>query len=191
MELPGSTFHCNGNYRNNCAQPYSLVAEQLQTANELFRQIWFRGNIYRLWSKVTGRGAQLKNLSTDGFKARSINSHSLGIRSVPLDQIHGSENRSGDFDAKFYPTRYEDRQRWVNIAKLRLLHVDLQAVSLIQVGEVYFVRDGHHRISVARALGEKYIDADVVQWQHQPDRLADFQLPELKGSILLEKECVC
>ena len=84
---------------------------------------------------------------------------------VPLNQIKGSENRSADFDARFYPLKSEDQERWVEIALLKLKNANFEAVNLIQIEDVYFVRDGHHRVSVARALGEQYIDAEVTVWQ--------------------------
>ncbi len=84
---------------------------------------------------------------------------------IPLNQIKGSENRPADFDANFCPLKSEDRDRWVGIAELILLQGNFEAVNLIQVEDVYFVRDGHHRVSVARALGVEFIDAEVTQWQ--------------------------
>ena len=59
------------------------------------------------------------------------------------------------------------RERWVSIATLRLSDRGLPAVILLQVGEEYFVRDGHHRISVARALGEAFIEAHVIKIELQ------------------------
>jgi hypothetical protein len=51
------------------------------------------------------------------------------------------------------------------VAKARLKGVTLPPVELIQVGDVYFVRDGHHRISVARAFGQEHVDAEVTVWE--------------------------
>jgi len=84
---------------------------------------------------------------------------------VPIEQIWGSEGRSADFDALFYPRQGHSQGRWVSIAAARMMGLVLAPVELIQVGAGYFVRDGHHRISVARALGEQYIEAEVTVWQ--------------------------
>jgi hypothetical protein len=84
---------------------------------------------------------------------------------VPIQQIWGSEGRSADFDALFYPRQAHSQGRWVGIAAARMMGLVLPPVELIQVGDGYFVRDGHHRISVARALGEEYIEAEVTLWQ--------------------------
>ena len=90
--------------------------------------------------------------------------YSAGTRSVPLGQIRGSEGRCADFDAAFHPRQQHTRQRWEGIAQAIQRDVPLPPVELIQVGDIYFVRDGHHRISVNRALGQVDIDAVVTVW---------------------------
>ncbi len=87
-----------------------------------------------------------------------------GLQTVPIKQICGSENRYSDFDAQFHPLESRTRDRWISIAAARLMDTPLTPVELIQVGDIYYVRDGHHRISVARALGEEYIEAHVITW---------------------------
>ena len=99
---------------------------------------------------------------------RVLGRHYDGIKSVSIEEIVGSEGKSEDFDRSFNPRQDRTRTRWLNIAKARLADRELPPVELIQVGDSYFVRDGHHRISVARALGENYIDAEVTQWQIEP-----------------------
>jgi hypothetical protein len=83
---------------------------------------------------------------------------------VAIDQIVGSECRVADFDRDFNPLQDHTRERWLNIAKTRLRGCYLPPVILIQMGEHYFVRDGHHRISVARALGLNEIEAKIEVW---------------------------
>ena len=73
--------------------------------------------------------------------------------------------RSGDFDNRFHPLDDRIRDRWVSIAMARKQNIPLAAVELIQVGDRYFIKDGHHRISVARALGETAVDAEIVIWE--------------------------
>lgn len=88
-----------------------------------------------------------------------------GLMPVPIRLIQGSEERSRDFDRAFNPIRKHNMHRWMAIAMERLRGRQLPAVDLIQIGDVYVVKDGHHRISVARAMGEEYIDAKVILWQ--------------------------
>ena len=84
---------------------------------------------------------------------------------VPIRQIRGSEGRSMYFDSDFNPRYDRERGRWLNIARARQRGRDLPPVALVRVGDVYFVQDGHHRISVARALGQLEIEARVILWQ--------------------------
>jgi hypothetical protein len=79
-----------------------------------------------------------------------------------MDRIRGSEGRSDDFDCDFNPLHTRTRDRWMSVAIARSQGETLPLVELIQLGEDYFVRDGHHRISVARELSEEYIDAIVI-----------------------------
>jgi hypothetical protein len=83
------------------------------------------------------------------------------LETVRLDQIVGSVNRYRDFDRRFLPTQSHTYGRWhrVNRAWYRDLH--LPPVMLYKVGEAYFVADGNHRVSVARAQGLTFIDAEV------------------------------
>lgn len=87
---------------------------------------------------------------------------------MPINRIKGSEGRSGDFDCDFNPMHTRTIDRWISVAVARSYGAILPAVELIQVGEDYFVRDGHHRISVARAFGEEYVDAKVVVLELEP-----------------------
>lgn len=87
-----------------------------------------------------------------------------GIRDVPINQIRGSEGRSHDFTNDFRPLQRYTRQRWINVAAARQRGRELPPVELVQVGDVYYVRDGHHRISVAKARGETAVDAEVTLW---------------------------
>jgi hypothetical protein len=87
--------------------------------------------------------------------------HAAGLRSVHVSQICGSEGRSADFDRFFNPLCGHTRHRWIGVLLARWTDVPLAPVRLIQVGQTYFVRDGHHRVSVAHAHGEKWVGAAV------------------------------
>ncbi|MAU00488.1 MAG: hypothetical protein CL608_25375 [Anaerolineaceae bacterium] len=79
----------------------------------------------------------------------------------------GSKGRSHDFNNQFWPLREESRDRWVNIAQVMRSKKGLPPVQLIHTDAGYFVRDGHHRISAARALGQTAIEAEVVSYKNQ------------------------
>ncbi len=84
---------------------------------------------------------------------------------MQLARIVGSEGRSEDFDGHFRPQRTHNRERWIRVASAWLQGLALPAVQLVQVGDAYYVRDGNHRVSVARAFGQESIDAEVTVWE--------------------------
>ena len=92
-----------------------------------------------------------------------VSEHSVGLHVVPLDAIVGSVDRSRDYDRRFRPTSGRSRSRWEQIAAAARRGESFPPVDLLRVGELYFVRDGHHRVSVARALGRSDIDAYVTE----------------------------
>jgi len=152
--------------------PMNQHKAEYDRAFRLFRRQRTRGLINRIWSKITSKCCCLMHLS----KVADSFSHSggsyKGIKPVQIDRIQGSENRTTDLDNQFHPLREGARDRWMRISVLMMVGEPLPAVELIQVGDDYFVRDGHHRISAARALGLKHIDAEVTAWQPQNHELS-------------------
>ena len=92
-----------------------------------------------------------------------VSERSAGLKVVSLDHIVGSVGRGRDFDRRFRPTSGRSRGRWERIAAAARRGESFPPVDLVKVGELYFVRDGHHRVSVARALGRTDIDAYVTE----------------------------
>ncbi|OHD55362.1 MAG: hypothetical protein A2Y33_04075 [Spirochaetes bacterium GWF1_51_8] len=86
-----------------------------------------------------------------------------GMKSIPLEHIVGSEGRYQDFDINFLPRQTHTRDRWEGIDIARIENKDLPPISVYQIGENYFVRDGNHRVSVARERGQAFIDAEVTE----------------------------
>ncbi len=92
-----------------------------------------------------------------------VSERSEGLKVVPLDLIVGTVDRERDFDRRFRPTSSRVRDRWEHIAAAMRRGEPMPPVDLLRVGEIYFVRDGHHRVSVSRALGREDIDAYVTE----------------------------
>lgn len=88
---------------------------------------------------------------------------SIGNRTVPIEQIVGSVGRFRDFDSIFLPRQTHTRERWVRIDEAHITDTPLPAIELYKVGENYYVKDGNHRVSVARERGQKFIDAHVIE----------------------------
>jgi hypothetical protein len=102
-----------------------------------------------------------------------------GLQVVPLDAIVGTVDRAADFDRGFRPTTTRLRSRWERIAAAQRRGEALPPVSLYQVGELYFVRDGHHRVSVAKSLGRMDIDAYVTEVTTRLRLGSDLRVSEL------------
>jgi uncharacterized ParB-like nuclease family protein len=83
------------------------------------------------------------------------------LEEIPLRQIVGSVGRYQDFNRAFLPRSQIDAQRWTHIDQLRR-RFELPPIEVFRMGDVYFVRDGNHRVSVARARGQRTIRARVV-----------------------------
>ena len=87
----------------------------------------------------------------------------LGLRSITLDSIVGTVDRTRDFDRGFRPTTPRVRGRWQRIAAAQRRGESFPPISVYRIGDLHFVRDGHHRVSVAKSLGREDIDAYVTQ----------------------------
>jgi len=131
----------------------------------LFNRVMLKGYIRRFFDYLFRKPSELFSLSYLLRNTTPLNAMEVGLRTVPLQLVVGSENRCKDFDNQFAPFSERNHQRWLRISDMFIKGESIPAVELIQVGQSYFVRDGHHRISVARALGLKFIDAKVTVYQ--------------------------
>jgi uncharacterized ParB-like nuclease family protein len=135
------------------------------TPETLYDQARNRGRRGPVWSALAGRSRCLFALSEVDATCTVHACCYAGIQEVPIDQIRGSGGRSHDFDRDFNPLKAHTKDRWLSVASARRQGKVLPPVKLIQVGGVYFVLDGHHRISVARTAGQLDIEAQVTVWQ--------------------------
>ncbi len=102
-----------------------------------------------------------------------------GLHEVEIDKIVGSVGRYRDFDRAFLPRQIQTQDRWESIDRAHLDHTELPPVDLYKIGETYFVKDGNHRVSVARERGQSFIDAHVIEVTapapvHSVEDLLDF-----------------
>jgi len=105
--------------------------------------------------------------------------HYIGLREVPIENIVGSMGRYLDFDRAFLPRQTKTKNRWIQIDAAHLDQVYLPPVELFKIGEVYFVKDGNHRVSVARERGQLYIDAYVTEIDVPVPLTADITIDDL------------
>jgi hypothetical protein len=87
----------------------------------------------------------------------------LGLQVVGLDTIVGTVDKTRDFDRKFRPTSTRVRQRWQRIAEAQRRGTDIPPIDVYRIGDLHFVRDGHHRVSVALAMHRTDIEAYVTE----------------------------
>jgi hypothetical protein len=87
----------------------------------------------------------------------------LGLQTIPLDSIVGTVDRRREFDRRFQPTSGRVRPRWERINTAQRRGQPMPPIDVYRIGELHFVKDGHHRVSVARALGHEVIDAYVTE----------------------------
>jgi hypothetical protein len=128
----------------------------------LFWEAVLRGKFLSIWADLSGRYNRLLDLEEKTKQASHLSRHHVGIKTVDIRRIRGTQGKADEFDAEFNPMHERSRDRWLGIAIERMRGRDLPPVELIQIGNIYFVRDGHHRVSVARSMGQTIIDAEVI-----------------------------
>jgi len=102
-----------------------------------------------------------------------------GLQTVPTAQIVGSMDRYRDFDRAFLPRHKSTRGRWTNVDRAYHSDIRLPPVQLYKVGDIYFVKDGNHRVSVAREHGVEFIDAEVIEGHVRVPLTPTMSTPEL------------
>jgi hypothetical protein len=147
---------------------FQWLSQGLGDLRDLYRSMQTKAWFGTINSFLTGQSRSLLDLTTEVSKGKVSSQHYAGSRTVPISRIKGSEGRSGDFDCDFNSKNTHTIARWMSVAIARSCGDTLPLVELIQLGKDYFVRDGHHRISVAHAFGEEYIDAKVIVLELEP-----------------------
>ena len=135
-----------------------------QQARQLYADRRARASLARVWSWLLRRPRRMPTLAEVAGGSAVHGRHALGVRTVPVGRIVGSEGRSQDFDAAFRPIQNHTRARWLSVAMAMIQGLAIPPIEVVQLGDRYFVRDGHHRVSVAHALGQDEIEAVVTVW---------------------------
>jgi hypothetical protein len=114
-------------------------------------------------ARITGESTQLLSFDEVRQKLKVKGSYDKGLRDIPLDAIVGSVGRYNDFTRDFLPKQDVDETRWARVKVAATGLVGLDPIEVYQIGDVYFVKDGNHRVSVARQLGATHIQAYVTE----------------------------
>lgn len=133
-----------------------------QEASNDFNRARTKETFSRILNILSPSRQELLSLQEVREILRPRSEHYKGMQTVPISRIVGSEGRYRDFNKGFLPKRESLRRRWTSIDKAHLTDVILPAIKLYEIGGVYFVRDGNHRVSVAKAQGVQAIDAEVI-----------------------------
>lgn len=135
--------------------------ELTQTAIQNFRSARLRAELERVRSMLAGKSADLLSYEEVRQKIKATETAKRDLRDIPLAAIVGSVGRYKDFTRHFLPRVDEDEQRWSKVFTLADGLEGLPPIEVFQIGDVYFVRDGNHRVSVARELEAAHIEAYV------------------------------
>lgn len=114
-----------------------------------------------VWSFLTGRSIDLLRFEEVRNRLRLRDERNLGLQEIPLDKIVGSVGRYRDFTRTFLPRTNAIRSRWQRLDAMAHGPSGFPPIEVYKVGSVYFVIDGNHRVSVAKQLGAKTIEAFV------------------------------
>ncbi len=130
----------------------------LEYENAAVRAFW-----QEIFGHLRGKPAQLLSFEDVRTRLRLREELYRGLQDIPLDAVVGSVGRYTDFTSTFLPKSAINKERWSRIYAEIQGDMGLPPIEVYQVGEVYFVRDGNHRVSVALAMGQKTIEAYVTE----------------------------
>lgn len=130
-----------------------------------FRRARRRAAIEALFARLRGQSSELLSYEDVRQKLRANSRREKGFEDIPLDAIIGSVGRYTDFTRGFFPLQDSDAHRWARVKAAITSLEGVPPIDVYQIGDAYFVRDGNHRVSVARELGATHIHAHVTEVQ--------------------------
>jgi nucleotide-binding universal stress UspA family protein len=140
-----------------------MGSEMLSSAINDFHRARNRAVIKELVARFTGENVNLLSFDEVRKKLNAQASASRGLQDIPLEAIVGSVNRYDDFTRDFLPRKNVEAQRWARVELAYHGLTGLDPIEVYKIGEVYFVKDGNHRVSVARQLKATHIQAYVTE----------------------------
>jgi hypothetical protein len=159
-------------------EPVSQTIVERQAKND-FEKALAKGFWRSFWSWFTQSDNKLMPFDEVRKALPANNQHDIGMREIFVDKIVGSVGRYQDFDRAFLPRHQFMRSRWVSIDRAHYQDVILPPIEAYKIGDVYFVKDGNHRVSVARQRGQAYIDAYITEISSPVEITPDTNIDEL------------
>ncbi|HLO18223.1 MAG TPA: hypothetical protein VK206_25550, partial [Anaerolineales bacterium] len=151
-----------------------------EQARSDFQRARFKAFMHRVLAALSGQTSTLLSYDEIKEKLRIGGPIYSGVKTVRVDQIVGSLNRYHEFDRVFLPASDKLATRWQSVNRAFYQEISLPPVVLYKVGQVYFVVDGHHRVSVAREQGQLYIEAEVRECATRVNITPDIKLEDLE-----------
>jgi nucleotide-binding universal stress UspA family protein len=144
-----------------------------------FRTARLQSSMEQIRAALKGKSVDLLSYDEVREKIGAIETSQRELKNIPLDAIVGSVGRYTDFTRSFFPLQAEDQDRWARVRIQAENTLGLPPIEAYQVGEVYFVIDGNHRVSVARSLNSNFIEAYVTKVNASVPLSADVDADEL------------
>jgi nucleotide-binding universal stress UspA family protein len=135
------------------------------TAINDFRRARRRAAIERVLTRFTRKPADLLPYEEVKQKLHAVERTGQNLQDIPLDSIVGSVGRYSDFSRSFLPRQNSDEERWARVKVAVSDDIGLPPIEVYKLGEAYFVRDGNHRVSIARQQDQSHIQAYVTEVQ--------------------------
>lgn len=155
-----------------------------QKASDDFNKAKSKATLHTILNALTPEKQRLLSLEDVKKLIKPKSETYLGMKTVPVNLVVGSEGRYKDFTKAFLPKKEFSRSRWENVDKAHLQSIILPPIKLYEIGGVYFVRDGNHRVSVAKAQGVMDIDAEVIRLDTEIDIKPGISTEELKKKVI-------
>jgi nucleotide-binding universal stress UspA family protein len=157
-----------------------LKSDYIQALDD-YRRARRSADIQELLSRFRGSTEELELLSYDEVRQqlRAVEKSSERLTEIPLDKIVGSVGRYHDFTRRFLPKNSIDQNRWARVMATTKGLSGLPPIDVYRLGEVYFVRDGNHRVSVARQMGNTSIQAYVTDVESKVNLTPDIKPDDL------------
>lgn len=144
-----------------------------------FQRARRQAGLQELLARLRGKSTALLSYEEVRHKLKAEGSASRGLQEIPLDAIVGSVGRYTDFTRGFLPRDAVDQTRWARVSAAAAGLAGLPPIEVYQIGQVYFVLDGNHRVSVAGQLGATHIQAYVTEVRTKVPLTPDTQPDEL------------
>jgi len=152
-----------------------------QSALQDFNNARRKASIQEILARLAGKSSELLSYEEVAEKLKLNVRTERGIFDIPINAIVGSVGRYNEFTRSFLPLKREDQARWARV-KTAIddpAGTGLPPIDVYKVGEVYFVLDGNHRVSIAREEGFEFIEAHVIEVKTDIPLTADTQPDDL------------